>query len=90
LPNSIEAGFYYVTSQNDPIGKSNPMILQVNMYLASPISSTISINGGKINFAGNGLPAVWPNQHYRSLTLTSNGKNLPLKIISTSTTSLIL
>lgn len=37
------------------------MILQVNMYLASPISSTISINGGNITFTGNGLPAVWPN-----------------------------
>ncbi len=46
IPSSLEGGFYYVKSRNDPIGESNPIMLQVNSYIGNAISSTISVNGG--------------------------------------------
>jgi hypothetical protein len=90
LPSSIEAGFYYVSSLNDPLGQSNPILLQVNLFLGSPTSAYISVNGGVVSYSGTGLPSTWPNSYYNTISLSSNGKYLPLNVISSSTTSLVI
>ena len=59
------------------------------MNLNNVTPSKISVNGGRITINGVGLPETWPNSYYNEMSLSTNGKNIVLNIVSISTSSIV-
>ena len=83
---SIQAGVYAVKARVDPIGESFGQTLTVNMNIGGQAASSLSTNGGVAKITGTGFPSTWPNKHYNRLAFSTGVLNLPLNIISMSTT----
>lgn len=87
---ALEAGIYAVRARVDPIGESNMSLLTVNMNINGVSAGSISIHGGNIKILGTGFPSTWPNDHYNRMALNISTRNLPLNILSISTTQIVL
>lgn len=77
-------------ARTDPIGESYGLTLTVNMNIAGQGSSSLSTNGGIATFTGTGFPSTWPNSYYNMLAFSTGTMNLPLNIVSMSTTQIVL
>ncbi len=65
------------------------MMLTVNMNLNNATPSQLSVNGGRVTINGVGFPQKWPNNYYNQMSLSTNGKNVALNIVSIFTSSIV-
>ncbi len=65
------------------------MILNVTTRISTITPSTLSTNGGRVTFAGTGLPATWPNSNF-ALTIQSGNTVLETNSFDTNPTALTL
>jgi len=86
----VESGYYSVRARTDPSGESNALSLTLNPRKDNISQSSISVMGGQVAINGWGFPKTWPSTYYNKLSLTTGGIVIPLDVVSSSTTQLVL
>jgi hypothetical protein len=56
------------------------------MNIVGQGTSSLSTNGAVAKITGTGFPSTWPNKYYNRLAFAAGTLNLPLNIISMTTT----